>query len=158
MKFSSIPNASVQRCLCPLFQNQCPLFFRIYQLSGQDQQNDKETYRWLPPWSFSIEFSIKPVYPTMAGEKCSHLWCSDYWRMHLRVKKLNQIIFTHTSQAKLSPWFLSSPPRLRGITLRELKRWPKLNLRWHWSQVLVNPIIFAPLTFLFTVLLHYNLD
>ena len=136
----------------------CPPLFRVYQLSGQDQQNDKETYRWLPPWSFSIEFSIKPVYPTMAGEKCSHLWCSDYSRMHLRVKKLNQIIFTHTSQAKLSPWFLSSPPRLRGITVRELKRWPKLNLRWHWSQVLVNPIIFAPLTFLFTVLLHYNLD
>ena len=49
MKISSTPNANVQRCLNPRFQNQCPLFllsplFRISQLSGQDQRNGKGKY------------------------------------------------------------------------------------------------------------------
>ena len=54
MKFSSPSNVSVQRCLYCLFQNQRPyflllhLFWRISQPSGQDQQNCKRTYCWLP--------------------------------------------------------------------------------------------------------------
>ena len=75
MKFSStiyaeVPispiNTNVQRCLYPLFQAQRPhflmlhLFRRISQLSGQDQQNDKETYCWLRPYSFRINFKDTP--------------------------------------------------------------------------------------------------
>ena len=41
--------------------------------------------------------------------------------MHLRVKKLNLVIFNYASQAELSPWFLASPPRQREITLRDKK-------------------------------------
>ena len=44
------PNAGVQRCLYPLFQNERPhvllpfLFQRISQPTGQDQQNGKRKY------------------------------------------------------------------------------------------------------------------
>ena len=50
MKFSSTSNTSVQRCLYALFQNQrphfllFPLFQKMFQFSGQDQQNDEQTY------------------------------------------------------------------------------------------------------------------
>ena len=27
----------------------------------------------------------------------SNLWCSDYWKMHLRVRKLNLEVFIHAS-------------------------------------------------------------
>ena len=93
-----------------------------------------------------VKFSIRRVYS-------QHGWgkCSDYWKMHLRVKKLILVIFTHASKAKISPRFLSSPIRQREITLRELKNRPKLNLWGDWSQVLINPIIFAAFTFSLTV-------
>ena len=54
MKLSSISNTGVQRCLYPLFHNQgarfllSPLFERISQPSGQDQQNGKRTFCQLP--------------------------------------------------------------------------------------------------------------
>ena len=50
MKFSSTFKTSVQRCLYPLFKNQRPhflllhLFLRMFQPSGQDQQNGKRAY------------------------------------------------------------------------------------------------------------------
>ena len=83
-------------CLNAPFQNQHPLFLlpsffsRIFQHSGQDQQNSKQCQ--LPPWSFknkvkdtfsntsidllralflsriSVGFSVKPAYLTMVGE------------------------------------------------------------------------------------------
>ena len=43
-------------------------------------------------------------------------------------------------------------------TIRDLKKWPKLNLQGYWSQVLINPTIFVLFTFLVTALLYHNLD
>ena len=40
---------------------------------------------------------------TMGWENFSNLWCSDYWKMHLWVKKLNLNTFAHALLAKLSP-------------------------------------------------------
>ena len=60
MKFSWTCNTSVQRCLYHLFQNWRlhfllpPLFWRITQLSGQNQNNGKRTYCRLPSLSFRI--------------------------------------------------------------------------------------------------------
>ena len=48
-------------------------------------------------------------------------------------------------------------PAERG-SIMELKRWPKLNLRGYWSQVLINSIIFATFTLLVPVLLCRNSD
>ena len=36
-------------------------------------------------------------------ENFSNLWCSDYWKIHLRIKTLNEDISTHASQIKFSP-------------------------------------------------------
>ena len=72
-------------------------------------------------------------------------------------QKMILVIFAHASKAKLSSRFLSPPLRQREITPRKLKKWPKLNL-WDWSQVLINPIIFAPFTFSLALLLYHNLD
>ena len=38
----------------------------------------------------------------------------------------------------------------RGKLLWELQKWTKLNLWGYCSHVLINPIIFAPLTFIFS--------
>ena len=61
MKFSWTCNTSGQRCLYHLFQNQRPphfllppLFWRVTQFSGQDQNNGKRTYCRLPSLSFRI--------------------------------------------------------------------------------------------------------
>ena len=54
MKFSSTSKTCVQRCLYPLFQNQCHcflllhLFQRISQASGMNQQNDKQITDYHP--------------------------------------------------------------------------------------------------------------
>ena len=48
-------------------------------------------------------------------EQYSNSWCCDKWEIDLQVKILKVDIST-TPQAKLSPWFLSSPPRQRLIT------------------------------------------
>ena len=55
--------------------------------------------------------------------------------------------FHSCSHAKLSPRFLSSPPGQVEI----MKKRPKLNLRGYWSQILINPIIFAPFIFLVSI-------
>ena len=95
MKFSSTSSTSVQRCLYPKINAPifcCPFFWKLSQPSGQDQQNGKQTYCWIPPYSFSInvkdtashismdsegvylsriflEFFPKPVYFTMVAGK-----------------------------------------------------------------------------------------
>ena len=99
MKFSSAPNTSLQKCLYPLLQNQCllfllpPLFSRISQASGPDQENSKRAYcvdyhpkrlgltsrihpliflrtpeGFICPSRIFVEFYLKPIYPTMVGE------------------------------------------------------------------------------------------
>ena len=40
----------------------------------------------------------------------------------------------------------------------ELKKLPKLNLQWYWSQVLINSTIFATIAFLVSVLFYHSLD
>ena len=74
-----------------------------------------------------VEFFYQTCISHHGWEKISNLWSSDYWKIHSRVKKLNLVIFTHAFNAKLTPRFLSSPPR--EITMRELKKWPKLHLK-----------------------------
>ena len=65
MKFSPVPNKSVQRYLNSLFQFKRPLFLlpptfrRISQASGKDQQNGKRIQRLLQPQSFRINLKSK---------------------------------------------------------------------------------------------------
>ena len=47
MKYSLNPNTNAQRCLEPLFENQC-LFFLT---PVQDQQNGKQTFDYHPNYS-----------------------------------------------------------------------------------------------------------
>ena len=60
MKFSN-SSTSVKSCLYPLFCNHWPcfllppLFWRISQPSGQDQQNGKRTYCQLQPFPFRVK-------------------------------------------------------------------------------------------------------
>ena len=94
-------------------------------------------------------------------------------------QKLNLFIFFSCPQAKFFPKFLSSPlqtewnysffpnsvfwksifPQQKGEAkiLWSWKKWPKLNLRGNWSQVL-NSTILATFRFLVSVLLWHNLD
>ena len=95
--------------------------------------------------------------------------------MHLWVKKLNMFIFTpsktipqvviitNPSRIKLpiSPGqcFLKIYfPQQKEGKIMELKKWPKVNLRGHWSHVSINSIIFATFTFFVSVLLCQSFD
>ena len=49
-----------------------------------------------------LEFSLKFVHPTMIWEKFSNLWCSHYWKMHLRIRKVN-LGMSHVSHRENSP-------------------------------------------------------
>ena len=93
-------------------------------------------------------------------------------------QKIESIHFHSRSQEKLSPGsYYHSPGKsklpislrkrflkiyflLQQIegTMRELKKLSKLNMLGYWSQVLINPTIFAPFPFLVYVLLCHNLD
>ena len=135
MKFPSTSNSSVQRCLYPLFQNQRfhfllpPLFRRIFQPSGQDQQNGKRTYCRLPPYYFRdnfkdtpshismdyqgvylsrifLEFFLKPVFLTMVAEKFLICDVKITGKYVCESKNCIFIFFSYT-QAKLTPRFLS---------------------------------------------------
>ena len=154
MKFSSIPNASVQRCLSPPFQDQCPLFLlpffleylnpwlRIKKMVKKHIVDFHPAssvltsrlycliYLWIPQCFISLQNICWIFYQTCMPhhglKKISNLSCSDYWKMHLRVKKLNLVIlkifFTHAFSAKLSRRFLSTTtPRQKEITLRAEK-------------------------------------
>ena len=97
-------------------------------------------------------------------------------------QKIESIPYYLCPQAKLSPRFLSLPlrkkentqfpqaalfenlffPSKKGEegeeTMRELKKWLKLTLSEYWSEVLINPSIFSPSTYLVSVMLCHNLD
>ena len=95
--------------------------------------------------------------------------------MHLLAKKLNLFINTHAS---LLPYQHNFPPgschhpssffeklftptetkRKGKETMRELKKWLKLNLWRYRSQVLINPTIFAHFAFLVYAWLCHNWD
>ena len=99
-------------------------------------------------------FSRSPIFHHGLG-KSSNLWCSNYWKMHLRIKKVKVEIFTHALLGKAFPLvfiprFLSSasdqaeriyssprqlflkiyPPaeRVEGNYAIVLLRWMKINL------------------------------
>lgn len=61
-------------------------------------------------------FFLKPIYLTIVGEIFSKLWCSDYWKTHLRVQKLNLNIFTLAPPGKSLPQVLIITPRQGEIT------------------------------------------
>ena len=171
MKISSTSYTIVLRCLYPLFQNQCPLFllyplfWKLSQSSGQDQQNGKQTYCRLPPYSFTINF--KDTLSYFSGLNISmesKNWTCSFSLM-LQYNTLPQV-FIITPQAEGNYPFLSNSVFWRSIfspaercgRIMELKKLPKLNLRGgYWSQVLISSTIFATLTFLVSVLLCHNL-
>ena len=89
--------------------------------------------------------------------------------------------FLFIASSNTSPRFLSLPPREKeiihfpqatcsenvfglpaerweGKETTKLKKWPKLNLRVYWPDVLLNPTIFVPSTFLISVLLCHSFD
>ena len=75
--------------------------------------NRISVYRFLPIVSSCVSLSsLKPVYPTMVGEKLSNLWCSKYWKMQLQMKILNLDIFTCVSPySQTLPQVLVITPR-----------------------------------------------
>ena len=108
---------------------------------------------------------------------CRNFWIYGiiyYWKINLWAKKLNFFIFTHTPQAFCPQVFITTTlgrrntfplntafwksifPQQKG-GIMELKKWPKLNLRRYWSQVLINFTIFVTITFLVFVSLCHSL-
>ena len=68
MKISSALNTSVRRCLNQrLHFLLLHLFRRMSQASVQDQQDSKQTYCRLPPWSFRISFKDTPSHISMGS-------------------------------------------------------------------------------------------
>ena len=70
---------------------------------------------------FLVNFILNLYIPQWL-RKCSYLWCSDYWKMHLIHNLMQNLIETillfspPLPHVKLSPRFLQSPPRHREIT------------------------------------------
>ena len=85
--------------------------------------------------------------------------------INLWAKKLNLFIFAHFPKQKEITHFTWTAfsenlffPQQKTERIMKLKKWPKLNLRGYWSQVLITSTIFAVLTFLVAVLFCHNLD
>ena len=120
----------------------------------------------------SPEFFLKPVYPTMVPESFKFIVLRLLENIFVS-QELNLFIFFSCPQAKFFPKFLSSPlqtewnysffpnsvfwksifPQQKGEgkILWSWKKWPKLNLRGNWSQVLTNSTILATFRFLVSV-------
>ena len=137
---------------------------------------DSEAKGFISPESF-LNFFPKPVYSTMVAEKFQ-IYSIKLLQIHLWVKNLNLFIFLMTPKQNSPPDFYNYPPgrwelpiapeqRFLKIFCPEQKRgWgdygvekiTKLNKgQGYWSQVLINFTIFATFTFLFYILLCYNL-
>ena len=110
----------MQRCLYPLFQNQSPhfllspLFWKLSQPLDQDQQNSKHTHSRLPiiillwtpkgfisPESF-LNFFLNLCIPPWLRKSFKFL-VLRLLQIHLWVKKLNLLIFTHAQLQQNSP-------------------------------------------------------
>ena len=61
-----------------------------------------------------LEFSVKPVFRDSSG-KFSYLWCSDFWKIHLRLKKLTRLFYLYPKTEYL-PRFSLSPTKRKKIT------------------------------------------
>ena len=124
------------------------------------------TFLWTPKgFIFSPECFLnffKPVFHTMIAEKfqihgvkitgkciCeSKSWICSFLLM-FRSKNLSQVLiitFAGRRKSTISPkqCFFTFPQQKRR-RIMELKKWPKLNLQGHWSQVLINAISFLQL-------------
>ena len=133
-----------------------PQFFRNRTLQGMLPVNPllchspRDAKFFWPPHSQILVRGIRKV---------SNLWCYDYWKVYLWARKLNLFTFVDCSKQ-------NSPSAKRKLPISceqhfleiyfshsklwrimELKKWPKLNLRGYWSQVLISCTIFATLHF-----------
>ena len=131
MKFSSTFNTSVQRCLYPVFQNQCPHFlllhiFRRMAVHPSPSEFTSRThpliFLWIPkglisPEYFLIFFSnlrIPPIFQPWKG--CFKLMVLRLLEIHSWVKDLNLFIFTHIPKQNSPPSFYHYYSRQREIT------------------------------------------
>ena len=98
----------------------------------------------------------------LANTFVSHKTESDHFYPFSQAKPLPRFLSLSTERRKLS-----IPPEQRflkmyfsrqkgGRRIMKLKKLPKLNLRGHWSQVLINSTIFAIFTLSVSVLLCNN--
>ena len=103
------------------------LFWNLSQLSGQDQQNSKQTYcqllififLWTPKGFISparafLRFPPKPVYSTMVAERFQ-IYSGKITGNTLVSQKTESVKFYSYPQTKLSCRFLSLSPRQMGI-------------------------------------------
>ena len=123
-----------------------------------------------------LEVFLKPVCPTMVAERFQiHgvkwlvttfvSWENESIHFYWCPKQNSPPGFCHYHSGEKEPTHFSTKngfenlfsPAERG-RIMELKRWPKLNLRGYWSQVLINSIIFATFALLVPVLLCHNSD
>ena len=119
-----------------------------------------------------LEFFLKPIYPTIVMEKFQIYGVKITGiKIHCD-SKIESVHFCSCPQANLYPSQkeinhftrtafsenLFFPQKKEGRII-DLKKWPKLDLRGYWSQVLINSIIFAAtFTFLVSILLCHNLN
>ena len=137
MKLSSTKSAGVQSVCIPYFKINtliycCPRLFEEYlnpqvrinkmvndhsvnyhpNLSGLISRIDPLKFLWIHYRFISPEYLLsfsQTCISHFCWGKFSNLWCSDHWKMHFWVKKLDPFIVTDAPLAKLSPRFLSSP-------------------------------------------------
>ena len=112
-------NTSVQMCLYPLFQNQSShfllssLFWKLSQLLCQDQQNSQQIYCQLP-----IIFLWTPkgfISPESFLNFLLNLYIPP--QIHLWVKKLNLLNFTHAPKQNFPPGFYHYPSGRRKLPI-----------------------------------------
>ena len=171
MKFCSTFNTSVQRCLYPLFQNQCPHFLLLYIFwrmavhpspSEFTSRTHPLIFLWTPkglisPEYFLIFFSnlcIPPIF--QPWKKCFKLMVLRLLENTFVSKRLESVHFYSYPQVfiittlgrkklpispKQSILKIYFLPSERERTM-ELKISPKLNLQGYWSQVLIYSTIF----------------
>ena len=127
MKFSLTLNTSVQRCLYLLFQNQCPILFRINKMVN------KHTVDYHPsPSEFTSRINLLIFLWTPKGfispehfwNFFSNLYIPSWLQKSFKFMVLRLLENTFVSQkiesvywwpqAKLSPRFLSSPLQTEG--------------------------------------------
>ena len=143
MKFSSTFNTSVQRCLYPVFQNQCPHFlllhiFRRMAVHPSPSEFTSRThpliFLWIPkglisPEYFLIFFSnlrIPPIF--QPWKRCFKLMVLRLLENTFVSQRLESVHFYSYPQAKLSPKFLS-------LLLQAEGNYPFLPSKVFWKSI-----------------------
>ena len=137
------------------------------------------------PWTLKVFISPESFLKFFLNLYIPSWWRKSFKFIVLRLlantfvsQKIESVHFYLCTQAKISPRFLSLPPRQKEIIhsawtafsedlffsqqkgegeIMEMKKLLKLNPRGYWSQILINCTIFATFTFLVNVLLYHNL-